>query len=144
MKHRRNSLWLLACVWVSLSFATQIFAQAPPVMPPPAAANANPIKAFKEVITAQAKSDEGLFTVHRIDEKLFFEIPTKMFGKEMLLVSRQAKTPQDGYGGEQTNEEVVRWERKYNRILLRAVSYVNVAADSLPISKAVKMRTLKK
>jgi hypothetical protein len=138
MKHRRNSLWLLACVWVSLSFATQIFAQAPPVMPPPAAANANPIKAFKEVITAQAKSDEGLFTVHRIDEKLFFEIPTKMFGKEMLLVSRQAKTPQDGYGGEQTNEEVVRWERKYNRILLRAVSYVNVAADSLPISKAVK------
>ena len=96
MKYRRNSLWLLACVCVSFSFAIETFAQTPPVTPPPAAANTNPIKAFKEVITAQAKSDEGLFTVHRIDEKLFFEIPTKLFGKEMLLVSRQAKTPQYG------------------------------------------------
>ena len=151
MKYCRNvalRTFALTCVCAfalgSTPFSAHIFAQTPPAGgaagTPPAAggANANPIKAFKDVITAQAKSDDGLFTVHRIDEKLFYEIPTKLLGKEMLLVSRQAKTPQDGYGGEETNEEVVRWERKYNRILLRAVSYVNVAADSLPIAKAVR------
>jgi hypothetical protein len=101
-------------------------------------AQANGIKPYKEVITAKAQSDEGLFTVHRIEEKLYYEIPNAMLGKEMLLVTRQAKTPGVGYGGESVNEEVVRWERKFDRILLRAVSYINVASDSLPIYKAVK------
>ncbi|MBL7992076.1 MAG: zinc-dependent metalloprotease [Candidatus Kapabacteria bacterium] len=138
MKNYRNALLILvlACSPV-LMFAQP--AGAPPGGAPSAAgAAAGGIKPYKDVITAQAKSDDGLFTVHRIDEKLFYEIPNKLLGKEMLLVTRQAKTPSVGYGGEETNEEVVRWERKYNRILLRAVSYVNVAADSLPISKAVK------
>ncbi len=136
MKHRSNIARLLVWGVMSLS-AAHAYAQAPATSPPPA--NPNGIKAFKDVITAQAKSDEGLFTVHRIEEKVFYEIPNKLLGKEMLLVSRQAKTPQDGYGGEQAqSESVIRWERKFNRILLRAVPYTNVASDSLPIAKAVK------
>ncbi|MCU0424597.1 MAG: zinc-dependent metalloprotease [Candidatus Kapabacteria bacterium] len=139
MKNLRNALLLT----IFATFPMLTFAQAPATPPagaPPggAAGAASGIKAYKDVITAQAKSDDGLFTVHRIDEKVFYEIPNKLLGKEMLLVTRQAKTPSVGYGGEETNEEVVRWERKYNRILLRAVTYLNVAADSLPISKAVK------
>jgi hypothetical protein len=135
MKKYRNALLLLVLALCPLL----AFAQ-PPAAPPAGAATPPPgaLKAYKDVITAQAKSDDGLFTVHRIDEKLFYEIPNKLLGKEMLLVTRQAKTPSVGYGGEETNEEVVRWERKYNRILLRAVTYLNVAADSLPIAKAVK------
>lgn len=127
-----------------LIFPLLAFAQAPPstvnanAAPTAAAASASGIKAFKDVITAQAKSDDGLFTVHRIDEKLYYEIPIKLLGREMLLVSRIAKTPQIGYGGEESNTEVVRWERKFNRILLRTLSYTNVAADSLPIARAVK------
>lgn len=96
------------------------------------------IRPYTEVITSEAKSDSGLFTVHRIDEKLFFEIPKKHLGKQMLLVSRIAKTPQIGYGGEESNTEVVRWERKFDRILLRAESFINIAADTLPIARAVK------
>lgn len=144
MKYRSKTIYYLGLGFVCLQmlrvFTVSLGAQTPQSATPPAtAANASSIKAFKDVITAQAKSDEGLFTVHRIDEKLFFDIPTKLLGKDMLLVSRQAKTPQDGYGGEQANgESVVRWERKFNRILLRAVQFSNVAADSLPISQAVK------
>ena len=96
------------------------------------------IKAYDKVITKEAVSDTGLFIVHRIDEKFFYEIPTGQLGKEMLLVSRISKTPQVGYGGEESNTEVVRWERKYDKILLRTISYVNVASDSSPISRAVK------
>ncbi len=95
------------------------------------------IKPFTEVIPTGTKADSGLFTVYRVEEKVMYEIPIKEFGKEYLLVTRIAKTPQVGYGGEASNTEVVRWERKFDKILLRAVSYANVAADSLPIARAV-------
>ncbi|CAN5488503.1 zinc-dependent metalloprotease [soil metagenome] len=96
------------------------------------------IKAYDKVITKETVSDSGLFIVHRVDEKLYYEIPTSYLGKELLLVSRIAKTPQIGYGGEELGTQVIRWERKFDKVLLRTVSYENVAADSLPISRAVK------
>ena len=124
----------------ALSFVLASCASAPP----PMASTDKPsdkdkkIKAYDKVITKDAVSDSGLFIVHRIDEKYFYEIPKVQLGKELLLVSRIAKTPQVGYGGEENNTEVVRWERKYDKIMLRTISYVNVAADSSPISRAVK------
>jgi Txe/YoeB family toxin of Txe-Axe toxin-antitoxin module len=94
---------------------------------------------YKDVITAEAKTDSGLFHVHRIEEKLFFEIPTALLDQEMLLVTRIARTHTNiGYGGEQTNEQVLRWQRQERKILLRTVSHVNVASDSLPIGTAVR------
>jgi hypothetical protein len=105
---------------------------------PPDKDSKKSIKAYDKVITKEAVSDTGMFTVHRIDEKFFFEIPNANLGKEYLLVSRIARTPQIGYGGEENTTQVVKWERKYDRVLLRTVSYENVAADSLPISRAVK------
>jgi hypothetical protein len=141
---RRYCLLLRMLMWSVLVIASVERSTAQPATPPTgtppsgAAAASGGIKPYKDVITAQAKSDDGLFTVHRIDEKLFYEIPVKLLGREMLLVTRQAKTPQVGYGGEEVNTEVVRWERKFNRILLRTISYVNIAADSLPIARAVK------
>lgn len=96
------------------------------------------IKAYSKVITKEAVSDSGLFIVHRIDEKVYFEIPNKQLGKEFLLVSRISKTPQVGYGGEECNTSVVRWEKRFDKVLLRTVSYENVAADSMAIHRAVK------
>ncbi len=97
----------------------------------------NVIKSWSEVIPADAKADSGVFQVYRYDDKVLYEIPKSKLGREFLLVSRIAKTPQIGYGGEESNSELIRWERKFDKILLRAVTYVNVAADSLPIAKAV-------
>ena len=37
------------------------------------------IKPYDKVITKEAKSDEGLFTVHKIDENYFYEIPDSLF-----------------------------------------------------------------
>jgi hypothetical protein len=96
-------------------------------------------KPYKDVITEEAKTDSGLFHVHRIDEKLYFEIPLERLEQELLLVTRVARTHAEiGYGGEQENEQVVRWQRQDDKILLRVVSYVNVASDSLPIYDAVR------
>ncbi|NOR14098.1 MAG: DUF5117 domain-containing protein [Candidatus Aminicenantes bacterium] len=101
------------------------------------------IKPFEEVITEDAKSDAGLFTVHLVEDKLYYEIPNDMLEREMLLVSRIARTAtQVGYGGEKANTQVVRWQRHEKKILLRIVTYVSVADENLPIYEAVKNANL--
>ncbi len=101
------------------------------------------IQPFDKVITKDAKTDEGLFNVHRIDKKYFFEIPNDMLGRDMLMVSRIAKTASGiGFGGGKTNTQMLRWERVNDKILLRIISTTITAADSLPISEAVNNSNL--
>jgi hypothetical protein len=95
-------------------------------------------KPYDRVITKDAKSDEGVFTVHRVKDKVFYEIPASELGKEFLWVTQIAQTTLGvGYGGQFAGDEVVRWDRRDNRVLLRKVSYDVVADKGLPISKAV-------
>lgn len=95
--------------------------------------------AYDDVITDEAETDEGLFLVHRIDEDLFYEIPTALLGTEMLLLSRYAKTPDGaGYGGSKTNTSVVRWEQQNDQVFLRLVSYSNVAEPGTEMYEAVQ------
>lgn len=97
------------------------------------------LKKYADVITDEAVSDSGLFHIHRIDEKLFYEIPDSLLDTEMLLVSRIAATANEiGYGGEKANTQVVRWQRQDDNILLRIVSYENVADEDKPIYEAVR------
>ena len=94
---------------------------------------------YERVITKDAKSDEGVFTVHTIKDKVYYEIPRSELGKEFLWVSQIAKTTLGvGYGGQAAGNRVVRWERKGNRILLRNVIYDVVADPKLPVSRAVQ------
>lgn len=98
----------------------------------------NGIKNYNEVITKDAKTDKGLFDVHEINGKYYYEIPDTLFGREMLMVSRIAKTADGiGFGGGKTNTQSLRWEKKPRMVTLRVVSHENVAADSLPIHEAV-------
>ena len=96
------------------------------------------IQPYKKVITKDAVTDKGLFDVHRIDEKYFYEIPDSIFDREMLMVTRIAKTAAGlGFGGGKVNTQVLRWQRKGKKIMLRVVSHNVHAADSLPVSEAV-------
>lgn len=124
-------------------------AQDPPAGAPSAAAQERPatpfgsrepeIKPYDRVITKDAKSDQGIFTVHRIKEKIFYEIPKSELDKEFLWVSQIAKTTLGvGYGGQALGNRVVKWERLNNRVLLRSVSYQVVADPKQPIARAVR------
>ena len=97
------------------------------------------IRPYDRVITDEAESDEGVFTVHKVDDDWFYEIPVSEFGKEFLWVGRIARTAIGaGYGGQKLDERVVRWERHGDRVFLRNVIYDIVADESLPIAQAVQ------
>jgi len=147
------SIFVLLLV-VAFVFATRSEAgsapqdpQTPPTGAPAGAGQERPArpeqpvepKPYEKVITKDAKSDEGIFTIHTVKEKVYYEIPKKELNKEFLWVSQIAKTTLGvGYGGQAAGNRVVKWERKGNRILLRNVSYEVVADPKLPVSRAVQ------
>ncbi|GAA4244199.1 zinc-dependent metalloprotease [Winogradskyella damuponensis] len=106
--------------------------------PPAKKPGKNDPQPYSKIITKDAKSDKGLFTVHNVDDKFFYEIPDSLFDREMLMVTRIAKTASGlGFGGGKLSEQVLRWEKKNKKVLLRMVSHQVVAADSLPVHEAV-------
>ena len=103
------------------------------------AEEADTVTKYTDVITEDAITSEGLFDTHMIEDKLFYEIPLDMLDREMLLLTRIARTPSGvGYGGSKTNTSTVRWERDKERVFLRRVSYQNFADDTAAISQAVR------
>lgn len=95
------------------------------------------IKPFKEIITDKAVSDQGVFTVHKVDDKYYFEIPDAMLKKEFLLVTRLTKAAAgmrsgtSGYAGDQIGQQVIAFEKgPKDKILLRSISHVDYAKDS--------------
>ncbi len=92
--------------------------------PPGKKPGKNDPQPYSKVITKDAKSDAGLFTVHTVDDKFYYEIPDSLFNREMLMVTRISKTASGlGFGGGKLNEQVLRWEKKDKKVLLRMVSH---------------------
>lgn len=102
----------------------------------------NKPKPYKDVITKKAKTQKGLITVHKIDEKYYFEVADSIIGREIMAVTRYAKTAAGGgiFGGEQINEQVIKFEKgPGNKLFIRSVIYVIASADSTkPMFQAVK------
>ena len=111
--------------------------EAPP--PPETKPKKDAIEPYGKVVTSGAKTDEGLFKVHFIDDKYLFEIPDSLLEREMLMVTRIAKNTSNNqsFGGEETNTQVLRWQKNNKNILLRVVSHNIVANEELPIHEAV-------
>jgi hypothetical protein len=84
-----------------------------------------------------------VFIVHRIGEKLFYEIPKAMFGRQFLLVADQRGTMRGiRYAGEEISNRIVVWERMGNKVFLRIVSYAMRADSNQPVSRAVRLSNI--
>jgi hypothetical protein len=140
----RKSLVVLA----GLCAAVGLYAQDTPETPQQApqaggrggrgAAAAEP-QPYDKVITKEAKTAKGLFTVHQVKEQYYYEIPKRELGKDFLWNSQIAKTTIGvGYGGGQFADLVVRWEQKGNHVLLEDVNFSVSADPKSPIAMAVK------
>jgi hypothetical protein len=100
-------------------------------------------KPYNQVITAGAITDSGVFTVHRVGEKLFYEIPKAMFGREFLMVADQRGTIRGvRYAGEEISNRIVMWERMGNKVFLRIVSYAMRADSTQPVARAVRLSNI--
>ena len=95
------------------------------------------IKPYKDVITAKAVTDEGIITVHKVEDKYYFEIPDSALKKEFLLVSRLTKAAAgmrsgfSGYAGDQIAENLISFEKgPADKIFIRSISYADYAKDS--------------
>ncbi|HEV7591359.1 MAG TPA: zinc-dependent metalloprotease [Longimicrobium sp.] len=103
---------------------------------------------YGRVITSEARTRRGMFAVHQVGEKLYFEIPARELNKDMLAVGRfaaasaPAPNPAPGqfpeYGGDQFGERTLRWERNGNRVILRSPSFSITADTSLSVYRAVQ------
>src|SRR5688500_8695396 len=97
------------------------------------------IRPYERVITRDAISKTGVFGVHRIKDRLFYEIPKTALGREFLWVSQiKSTTLGAGQGGQAAGNRVVRWERRGDRVFLRSVSYDIRADANAPIARAVR------
>ncbi|HEY4337785.1 MAG TPA: DUF5117 domain-containing protein, partial [Puia sp.] len=153
MKLIKNAIWMAAIAVVTISPALAQRRQRPtppapadtskpkpPAFPGFGMAKQGP-KPYKEVITEKAVTHTGLFTVHRVDEKWYFEIPDSMLGREFMAITRFSKTAAGGglYGGELANQQTLEWEKGPSHTLfLRVVTLVSMADSTNKIYKAVK------
>jgi hypothetical protein len=97
------------------------------------------IKKYDDVITKDAQTLPGVFAVHRVEDKLYFEIPQTGFDQPMLWQAEVAKGPPGvSYGGRTLGSSVLRWERRGKKVYLWKIAYakraggkaVQIAVDS--------------
>lgn len=98
-------------------------------------------KTYESLVKGMS-ADEGLFTVYQKDAKIMYEIPKAELGKDMLWVTRLVSAPENFGGGfvgsgSKMIEQVVRWEYRDNKILLKKISFNNVADSTDAIYKSV-------
>jgi Met-zincin/Domain of unknown function (DUF5117)/Domain of unknown function (DUF5118) len=112
-------------------------------------------KPYKEIITDKAVTQTGLFTVHKVEDKWYFEFGDTLLGRDILIVNRISKAPIDtrsgffGYAGDEINENVIRLEKgPNNKIFLRNISfsmYKSVQNSNIqPIAAAFEVKALSK
>lgn len=107
------------------------------------------LRSYSDVITSKAKTSKGLLTIHRIDDKFYFEIPDSLLNREILVVNRIAKAPAGaragflGYAGDQIAENVISFEKgPSNKLFLRTLSYTEQARDSGGMYQSVRNSNL--
>lgn len=138
---KRISIALLVLLTVcSLSAQTKKDTASAPAKSAVAAKPTTGPKPYKEVITDKAVTQKGLFTVHKIEDKYYFEIPDSVMGNEILAVTRFSKVAggSSTYGGEIANQQTLRFEKgPNNTVFLRVVTLISYADSTQVISKAV-------
>ena len=99
------------------------------------------IKPYKEVITDSAVTQKGLFWIHKVEDKWYFEIPNKLFEKQILIVNRFAKVSANRaqtYGGEIISQKTIQFEPGPDKnIFIRGIIDITTADSTSQIVKAV-------
>jgi hypothetical protein len=95
-------------------------------------------KTYSDIVNDKTITDNGLFDVHKVEDKYYYEINDSLLGRDMLMVTRIVNMPKEiAISRHKMSEQVLSWQKFDNHILLKEISYSNYASDSLPIKEAV-------
>ena len=95
-------------------------------------------KTYSDIVNDKTITDTGLFDVHKVEDKYYYEINDSLLGRDMLMVTRIVNMPKEiAISRHKMSEQVLSWQKFDNHILLKEISYSNYASDSLPIKEAV-------
>jgi len=131
------ALWVTGCGLVMAGFlATPVVAQVKDT-------TKSKLKPYKDIIPAGAVSSNGFFSVHKVEDKYFLEIPDSMLGRDLLVVNRIVKaaagpTPAKllfggafSYAGDEIGESVIQFEKgPESKIFLKTISFQDRSGDS--------------
>lgn len=97
---------------------------------------------YKEVITQKAITQDGLITTHQVGDKFYFELTPDLLDKEIMIVSRISGFVKNlnfgGAGMKSRPQQVIRWQKVGDKLLLHSVSYHSVANEQDPIYRSLK------
>jgi len=95
-------------------------------------------KTYSDIVNDKTITDAGLFDVHKVEDKYYYEINDSLLGRDMLMVTRIVNMSKEiSISRHKMSEQVLSWQKFDNHILLKEISYSNYASDSLPIKEAV-------
>ena len=93
-------------------------------------------------ITKKMSIQKGLITTYYNDNRLFFEINDSILNKDLLMVTRFVKLPENysAYinAGSKTSENLIQFKKDKKNILIIQKSYINNASNEDPISLSVE------
>jgi hypothetical protein len=151
MLSKRFAFFLISVIFVPgpVSLAQELPRRVPPGRMrggPPRDGSGTPaageIKKYDDVISKDAQTYPGVFAVHRIEDKIYFEIPKEFFGRLMLWEAEVAKGPPGvSWGGMSLGSNVVRWDRRNHRVYLWKVAFAK-RADGKAVQTAVDSANL--
>src|SRR5690349_1188699 len=92
---------------------------------------------YNKLIKTGAISRSGIFTVHKVSDKYYFEIPDSLLERDILIVTRIAqgaagvRPGYTGYSGDQVGNTIIRFEKgPDHKLFLRRITFEEQPGDS--------------
>jgi len=101
------------------------------------AKDSSTLRPYKEIITDKAITAKGLFTVHHVGNKYYFEIPDSLLYRDILTVNRikkgaaEARSADWGTAGDLIGSNVIQFTKEQDhKVFIRRISYYDRSSDS--------------
>lgn len=99
-------------------------------------------KPLDSLVQKMTKNEGLITTFFNQESKLFFKLDSLILDQDLLVVTRYAQLPANysAYrnAGSKTAEQIVRFVKKGSKIMLKQISYSNLANEDDPIALSVK------
>jgi hypothetical protein len=111
----------------------------------------NKLQPYDKVITAEAKSFKGIFTISKVKNKYYFEIPDSILDRDFLVSSYLKKgpaifpRPTEGFAGEILGNTQISFSKgPNNKLFIKRLVYDEIANDSTDngLHRSLKMNDI--